>query len=305
MSKKSLFLMLAAALTWAACEKDPQPAPDNNDTTGGEQPTVVEKNVYSVSADKQVTMAKGNLQYQASTDTWRIAPNAWDAAKDGNCQTSAVYAGWIDNFGWATSGYDNYHPYLTINSASQYYTGGNIDGTEYDWGVHNAILNGETLDPAGTWRTLSSQEWEYLVNHRAGSTLNGVENARYSIATVNGQKGIILFPDVFAMPESVAPPRAASINEPATYATNVYSAEDWALMEEAGCVFMPSAGCVNVADNSMVSVDYLGCYWSSTFVGAVEGMIRAGQLWFNPYQVETASAGVQYRRSVRLAKDLK
>lgn len=31
--------------------------------------------LFSVSADKQVYFSKGDLQYQASTDTWRFAEN--------------------------------------------------------------------------------------------------------------------------------------------------------------------------------------------------------------------------------------
>lgn len=306
MSKKTIMWMLAAVLTLAACKKEPEinPTPDGTDTTGGGTPAVVEKAVYSVSSTQKVVMSKGNLQYQASTNTFRFAPHAWDAVKEGNTQASASYDGWIDNFGWATSGYEGYYAYLTSPYNSAYYTGGSIDGTEYDWGVHNAIVNGENTDPAGTWRTLSTEEWEYLLENRSASTLNGVENARYAIATVEGQKGIILIPDHFEMPANVPQPRTETINIPSPYASNIYSTDEWNAMEEAGCVFMPSVGCMNVNNNTMVSVDYLGCYWTSTYVGEADNMLRAGQIMFNPNIVETGSAGVQFRRPVRLAKNL-
>lgn len=302
MKRRTILLALAAMLTFAACEKDPKP--NNDDPNGGGEPTVVEKNAFSVAEGKQVSMATGNLQYQASTNTWRIAPNAWDAAKNLNTLASDTYDGWIDCFGWATSGHNGYQPYTIANSVSQYYHEGDISGTPYDWGVKNAIVNGENTDPAGTWRTLSYDEMEYLLLTRHASTLNGVEDARFALATVSGQVGIIFFPDEFEMPANVTAPAEHSINNTVPYATNIYNANDWALMEEAGCVFLPALGCKNAVDNTMVVVDYLGCYWTSTYIGEVDGMTRAAQLWFNPNLAEMGSAGIQYGRSVRLAKDL-
>lgn len=63
--------------------------------------------VFSVSADKQVSFSKGNLQYQASTNTWRFAENQTDYIGNSNSNISATYDGWIDLFGWGTSGFDN------------------------------------------------------------------------------------------------------------------------------------------------------------------------------------------------------
>lgn len=34
--------------------------------------------LFSVSATQQVYFSQGNLQYQASTNTWRFAENQWD-----------------------------------------------------------------------------------------------------------------------------------------------------------------------------------------------------------------------------------
>ena len=99
---------------------------------------------YSVSATQQVNFSMGNLQYQASTNTWRFAEYQFeyvggtdgyrygnvyangehpDASQNGtasgNQNISSSYDGWIDLFSWATSGYHNssdqynvnYHPY--------------------------------------------------------------------------------------------------------------------------------------------------------------------------------------------------
>ena len=65
-----------------------------------------------------------------------------------------------------------------------------------DWGDDLDVQAG-----IGTgWRTLSSDEWQYVFNTRAsGSTVNGTSNARVTHATINtdgtGVNGMILFPD--------------------------------------------------------------------------------------------------------------
>ena len=79
--------------------------------------------VFSVSDTKQVQFSQGNLQYQASTNTWRFAENQWDyvgtqipdqyghaggtVIGSDNSNISQTYSGWIDLFGWGTSGWNN------------------------------------------------------------------------------------------------------------------------------------------------------------------------------------------------------
>lgn len=70
----------------------------------------------------QVYFSKGNLQYQASTSTWRFAENQWDyvgtqnppwgdaggtVSGSDNANISETYSGWIDLFVWGTSGYNH------------------------------------------------------------------------------------------------------------------------------------------------------------------------------------------------------
>ena len=59
------------------------------------------------SEGKQVYFSQGNLQYQASTNTWRFAENQYDAIGNDNSNISSTNEGWIDLFGWGTSGYNN------------------------------------------------------------------------------------------------------------------------------------------------------------------------------------------------------
>ena len=54
---------------------------------------------YSIDDDVTVVFAKGNLQYQASSRTWRFANHQYDVAGYDNELADTNYNGWIDLFG--------------------------------------------------------------------------------------------------------------------------------------------------------------------------------------------------------------
>ncbi|MBQ9472922.1 MAG: hypothetical protein IJU81_00765 [Bacteroidales bacterium] len=237
---------------------------------------------FSVAPGSTVRFSKGNLQYQASTGTWRFAEHQWDTIGAGNANISSTYSGWIDLFGWGTSGWDNgnyfYMPYDKSQSYTSPYTERNgygygpSDGTDAkydltgayanaDWGVYNAISNGG--NQAGLWRTLTADEWYYLGSQRSASTVNGTANARWIKATVNGVCGLILFPDSYTHPDGVAQPVGINSGSQIRYENNNYSQSDWTLIEAAGAVFLPAAG-QRVTTTSVSNVGKNGYYWSST-----------------------------------------
>ena len=129
---------------------------------------------FSVASGRTVHFSQGNLQYQASTGTWRFATNQWDVVGSqsayysdyygnvtgsDNANISSSYSGWIDLFGWGTSGWNSgancYQPWSTSTDSSDYYPGGsytnNLTGAyaNADWGVYNAISNGATPPVCG------------------------------------------------------------------------------------------------------------------------------------------------------------
>ncbi|MBP5725116.1 MAG: hypothetical protein J6X18_16275, partial [Bacteroidales bacterium] len=116
---------------------------------------------FSVSDSTKVYFSQGNLQYQASTGTWRFAEHQYDMIGSDNSNISSSYSGWIDLFGWGTSGWNSganaYQPYSTSTSYSDYYPGGSYSNdltgsyANADWGVYNKISNGG--NSAGMWRT--------------------------------------------------------------------------------------------------------------------------------------------------------
>lgn len=262
----------ATITNWETGETENVDLPENEKIPG----------YFSVSPTKQVVFSPGNLQYQRSTDIWRFAEHQWNyvaGASDGNVYENAVksdnrniadpdYTGWIDLFGWGTSGYNGKLPTLTSSTNTDYGDGENdIAGTHYDWGVHQAF----GTDPAGSWRTLTSAEWSYLFSDRAtGHTVNSVDNARYTLASINTGGtdlvyGMILFPDNFRGPyDSNADITFRAINTDAGDTGNMTActSDGWNALEDAGCMFLPFTT-LRFNYNTLVNFDY-GYYWSSS-----------------------------------------
>lgn len=230
--------------------------------------------LFSVDASgHQVRFSQGNLQYQASTGTWRFAEKQWDYVGKDNSKIGKSYSGWIDLFGWGTSGYNCgnyfYNPYdytLDANhiNENQYGPKGSTSLTgsnaKSDWGVYNAISNGG--NKAGLWRTMTHAEFDYLVLKR--STTSGV---RFAKAVVNNVNGLILFPDNW----NKSTYSINSVNEESVnFSVNKISSSNWTKLEDAGCVFLPAAGWrTNDYDytlNHMQGVGTSGEYWTASAV---------------------------------------
>ena len=222
----------------------------------------------------QIYFSQGNLQYQASTNTWKFAENQYDYIGDANSNISSSYDGWIDLFGWGTSGYHdsndpynvNYQPWSSSDSEldNDYNTYGygpstnmpdmNLTGTSanYDWGVNNPISNGGNA--ANQWRTLTLPEWSYVLNTR--NTPSGIRFAR---AQVNNVNGVILLPDDWTT-DTYNLNNTNSIG--ATYSSNVINASQWVTIENAGGVFLPDAG--GRFGTTVADVGSTGFYWLSS-----------------------------------------
>ena len=203
------------------------------------------KGVFSVGEGRQVYFSKGNLQYRASTDTWRFAVRQYDFTGADNMKISPSWDGWIDLFGWATSGYDhgavNFQPWSS-NEGTQsdvlHYAYGKPDRHLFeqdgraDWG-YNRIEGGGNEEHL--WRTPRISEWLYLLFTR--HTASGV---RFAKAQVAGVSGLVVLPDHWEI--SVYPLNYANKGE-AGYESNRIPLSDWTrLLEPAGAVFLPEAG---------------------------------------------------------------
>ncbi|MBR7035377.1 MAG: hypothetical protein IKI25_06440, partial [Bacteroidales bacterium] len=215
------------------------------------------KAAFSVSAHKQVYFSQGNLQYQASTETWKFADNQYDMIGNDNANISENYEGWIDLFGWGTSGYNSKYPYMTSRTVHDYGDSLNhIAGTNYDWGVHNKISNGG--NQAGLWRTLTIFEWVYLIETRTDAS------DKKGVASVNGLNGLILLPDEWTLPEGIVFTSGVANQKGCEYyaTINSYTASEWSKMEANGAVFLPAAGYRD--GTNVYFVGTYGYYWSAT-----------------------------------------
>ena len=165
-----------------------------------------------------------------------------------------VQPGWIDLFGWGTTGKNQYGqpPYSIDEDASKYKTIETAASDEMltrendgDWGV----CMGEG------WRTLSNNEWSYLTKIREGA------DEKIGYATVAGVRGIIILPDKFNDPMKNNGDGAFKPKSEREWSENIYTETDWKAMEKAGAVFMPATGNRHGCTVSNVGNECI--YWSS------------------------------------------
>ena len=208
--------------------------------------------------DIYVEISSGNVQYQASSSTWRFAPNQWDICGADNESISSTYSGWIDLFGWGTgqnpTETDNYYDHYPDHYTTGPYAHFN------DWG--------DNFD--GGWFTLNDDQWLDLfdrTNKSCPATINTDVN--------NGVTGYILLPDFFAYPTGCAEiyhPIQNDANNPwDDFTRTEYTSSQWAAMEDAGAIFLPCAGSrypMYDEVNNTVTISYsyygdAGAYWTS------------------------------------------
>ena len=181
-------------------------------------------------------------------------------------------------FGWSTSA--TYFGVSTSFDEDDYY------GSFVDRGT-NKIGN----DAPNTWRTLTYNEWRYLLNNRPNaSSLKGV-------AQVNG---LILLPDNWVCPSDITFKSGFHSEWGVEYyaAYQTFTAAEWSKLETAGAVFLPASGGRN-GGSHVYLVQYNGCYWSATgndSYGDYLSVYSGAAYMLNCHR----DAG----RSVRLVKDL-
>ncbi len=181
---------------------------------------------FSVAEGKQVQFSSGNLT--ATVDAtgkptaWKFAANQYDCLGEGGANvTIGTAAGDVDLFGWSTAA--TTYGISTSTNAEDY------SGAFVDWG--------KTIGDGKTWRTLTTEEWQYLFNGRTVNGDNG-EDKSYSVnITYGGKTGLVLYPDDYDKE-----PISGTVTE---------------LPE--GVVFLPAAG-----DRYDLEVEEFGCYWSSS-----------------------------------------
>lgn len=288
---KKTFLFLAAAALWAAaCEKPVEEVPEEP-----LYPTEGAINArYSVDDHRTVVFAQGNLQYQPATGTWRFATHQYDFEGSGNDGIAPGYAGWIDLFGWGTSGYGGLMPYCIDDTAEHYGDTlrplADIAHTFYDWGQNITVSNG---GKKGSWRTLTSKEWEHLLSYRKGAkTKRGLATLTH-IDGYGDIAGLVLLPDDWELPAGCSFQHGCDDG----FGTNCYTDDQWTLMEQAGAVFLPAAGYRTGAHTSLAG-EY-GGYWTSNCYY----LTTASDLYFHNLQFGLSATDRSNGQCVRLAQN--
>ena len=236
------------------------------------------------STGKKILISQGNLQYNTTSHVWRFAPNQYDTLVTSKEYYYDNSNHWIALFGWGTSG-SSIAPYelsarpngtRTDSMYAYYGAETDIDGTNYDWGIYNAIQNGGNV--ANYWRTLTRSECNILFNTAAATPRTSVmsnslsDGAMYLLARVNNIRGIVLFPDVFPLT-----PAEVTIGGTVNYNTfkynNPYQAtidlDNWRKMEAAGAVFLPATNYIRSTGTAYnpSSTMYALFYWTTTHSG--------------------------------------
>ena len=238
----------------------------------------------------QIVFSQGNLQYRATTDTWRFAIYQYDMIGADNTNISATYDGWIDLIQWGAGNNPTTTATYTYN-------------TFVEFGSH-AISNGGNV--ADAWRTMTNDEWVYIFHGRANA------EDRVGLGSVNGITGVIILPDTWTTPDGLTfnPGPANGLTwqtedgyykSSATdcFSHNTYTSQQWGTMESSGAVFLPAAGDRYIGTKSIQQLGTGGYYWSSTKTSSTHAYIAAfGANILNPQH-----NGMQdYGQSVRLVQ---
>lgn len=263
------------------------------------------KSYFQVSAGLQVRFSAGNLQYTRYEDPgtgemtgkWRFAEHQYDMMQDNNENIGNYYTGWIDLFGWGTSGWNSgggaaYEPYMTTGT---FKPGGSNDadllGTyaNSDWGVYNSANIYYGSNPSGltSWRTLTNDEWNYLLNSRSNAA------NKKGLATVGTAHGLVLLPESWTLPTGCS----FTAGTGSGYSTNSYTLEQWDLMENAGAIFLPSSGYRN--GTSVEDTPGYGYYWTATHNNGMYSMC----VRFSSTSVENTTMTRSRGCAVRLVKN--
>ena len=260
-------------------QNDAKPA--KSKSNAGELP-----GVFSVGANKKVRFSQGCLQFNPAKYEFRFAKNQYEVIDEGNEKVAPNYDGWIDIFGWGTSGYMGCQPTEISKNYSDYGPKeGDLIGANanYDWGVYNPITNGGNKE--GLWRTPTADEWEYLMNKRPNADKLKVK------CTVCDITGCFILPDDF-WNNRLRLPLDTTAN---ICSVNKYTAEQWSQLEALGVVFMPRSLC-RESDGTYSSL------WDGTWTSSVKDSKQAKCGW------GTSSVMIYYKNkglSVRLIKDIK
>lgn len=280
--------------------------------------------VFSISAEKKVVFAPGNLQavlgdamigtvnsnghYFWGAKSWQFAPNQYTVIGNTaeNRLENPAENQVIDLFSWIgkSKGYTDDRRFgIYVFASGSGTTGGTGNTMEEeklaDWGENEIGAY-----QANTWRTLAGADWDYVLasadRSKTRFTKIVLTLTSEPLTTVNG---LIIFPDQYTHPLS---DEFANINRTGvTFAAGgSISLADWALLEAAGCVFLPSAGMRTYSNGRVISDNEKAVYWTTTASSSSASQAMALYGTDNGLQTSGYSRARYYGAAVRLVRDV-
>lgn len=273
----------------------------------------IDQSIFSVSTSNKVRILPGNVRYNSETNTWFVAPNAYDFVNTTSIDHYAIKDLFRCGFWWMdpidmTKFYGTDVSHVEERNAKNYWT---MDG--------DGNLTPHQSDLGGDWRLPTKEEMNYFGN---AARSNGPKYLRARIATQSAPNGwangMIFFPDQFAMPGGVPqiPFNLLNISVSASNASNSshtyygyqptecqyyeLTPEQWGYLQNAGCVFFPFTGYGNNSTSSSMSSVGTSSYYHTT-TPAQNGLYIAIILSQSSY---TSTASNPYTRAaIRLVQD--
>lgn len=253
----------------------------------------------------QICFAKGNLKYTQGPQSWTVENGTWgffDHQYDCDPFTDQKYDKYyVSLFNWGYYSRFSFVPHMEYyHNSHQYYPGHKFADNE-DWGCK--------IGDGKTWRTLTKDEWVYLLNLDGNSGRK--DQKRFALCKFDGYCGLLIFPDGwdFWKPAYGEEPTYNGLDFEKC-GSKSYTQDQIISMGNDGVVFLPGAGArhgTNVADRG------IGIYWTSTCGPTTDNgtVFWAELLLFKEKENDSSKPaivhGIGFRKdgfSVRLAADL-
>lgn len=231
---------------------------------------------FSVSSEKKVLFSKGNLWYDGSKF-------------------------YFEEEQWGFRYYGSYFKWGNKEYA--------VGETTSEGGPLFCAYNFEVSDDDHTWRTLANDEWKYLLGlNSEGRDEEYRPQAKdlcaFSEVTFDADgstvSGLIIMPDGYDYGETpLTDGSYTSYENDEPYVVKTTSYERWQVLEAAGAVFLPAAGCYTEFNVGDVGVG-VGFYWSSNHYNSDD----AGFLVFSPTNLDTNYEMRDRGHSIRLVRNV-
>ena len=194
---------------------------------------------FTINAEgDQVQFSKGNLQVQASTNTWYFAENQFETIEMPTINEEGEFA----NPSQKRDRIEFYEYRIQDNEGF-------------------AIINGGNA--TNVWRGLTFDEWNFLLDGRANA------NKLRGAGQIDGNEGYILMPDNYM--------NQGNFKAEGSTSENVYTESQWLTLQNEGAVFFPFVRVWNIVHRKIKvgAVEYVdeyelrllngipnNCYWT-------------------------------------------